>query len=202
MYKILALAAAAAMTTGAAFAATNTIDATSLQADTYFVPTLGQETDNPYYRSAGQGWGWTHGALGAFTTATLNISAYDVDESPCGQSICEKDTIEAYDAASSMWILLGSLTGMDNAFSFTSFDLVAASGGALIDDVLAGLQVRLGIDVDNGGWLVSLSKSVIATDGSGAGNPNPGGDVPLPAGAVLLVGALGGLGALRRKRAA
>lgn len=197
----IALAAAATMSAGAAFAATDTIDAASGQAGTYFVPTLGQETDSPYYRWYGEGWSWTHNALAPFTTATLNISAYDVDEAPCGSSVCENDTIEAYDATSSMWILLGSLTGDDNAFSFTSFDLVAAAGGALLDDVLAGLQVRMKIDVDNGGWAVSLSKSVITTDGSGAGNPNPG-TVPLPAGGLLLIGALGGLGALRRKRAA
>ncbi|TMV11685.1 VPLPA-CTERM sorting domain-containing protein [Arenibacterium halophilum] len=205
MMKLSHTIAAAAFglmaTAGMVSAATvDTIDATSGQAGTYFVPTLGQETTSPYYRGAGEDWGWQHNAIASgFTSAVLNISAYDVDESPCGTSNCEVDNIEAFDAATNTWILLGSLEGDNNAFSFTEFDIFAAAGGALIDDIVAGLQVRMDINVTNGGWLVSLAKSVISTDGSNPGNPNPG-QVPLPAGGLLLISALGGAAFLRRKK--
>ncbi|MFW2543379.1 VPLPA-CTERM sorting domain-containing protein [Primorskyibacter sp. 2E107] len=178
----------------------NTVDAGTGQAGTYFVPTLGQQTSSPYYRGSTEDWGWTHGAIGSpFTTASLNISAYDVDETPCGFTVCEDDVIEAYDALSGSWITLGSLAGANNAFSFSSFDLVSAGGGALLDDIAAGLSVRMNIDVLSGGWLVSLSKSVLTTDGAGPGNPNPG-QVPLPAAGWMLIAGLGGLVAARRRK--
>ena len=200
------LAAAAfglVVTTGASFAATvDTIDATSGQAGTYFVPTVGQEFQNPYRRGAGQDWGWMHNAIASgFTSAKLNVSAFDVDESPCGISNCEVDNIEAYDAATNTWYLLGSLTGDNNAFSFTEFDLLSVAGGILEDDIVAGLKVRMDIDSTNDGWLVSLGKSVITTDGGNPGNPNPGA-VPLPAGAWLLLTAVGGIAAMRRRKKA
>lgn len=176
------------------------IDASSGQSGTFFVPVVGQETESPYYREIGEDWGWVHNAIAAgFTSAKLNISAYDVDEAPCGQTVCEIDLIEAFDAATSSWMSLGALTGADNMFSFTEFDIYAFGGGSLIDDIVAGLQVRIQIDQGDGGWLVSLAKSVITTDGADPGNPNPS-EVPLPAGGWLLVSALVGLGALRRRK--
>lgn len=53
--------------------------------------------------------------------------------------------------------------------------------------------------MNNEGWFVSLGKSVITTDGADPGNPNP--VVPLPASGILLIGALGGMVAMRRRRA-
>lgn len=193
-------------TTGFAHAATvDTIDASSGQAGTYFVPSAGQETDNPYYRGFGEDWGWQHNAIASgFTSAKLNISAYDVDEAPCTwNGPCELDVIEAYDSATSSWIALGSLSGDDNAFSFTEFDIYAAAGGDLVDDIIAGLQVRILIDqnLPTQGWYVSLAKSVITTDGGNPGNPNPGA-VPLPAGAWLMLTAMGGIAAMRRRKKA
>jgi hypothetical protein len=200
----LALAAAFAFAASAAAASAatiDTIDASSGQAGTFFVPDSGQVFNPPYYRGFGEGWGWQHNAiLDPFTTASLNISAFDVDEEPCGLAICEIDRIEAFDALSATWVILGDLTGEDNAFSFTEFDLVAAAGGALIDDVTAGLQLRMTIDFGNGGWLVTLAKSVITTDGRDPGNPNPN-PIPLPAASFLLLAGLGGLGLLRRRKA-
>jgi hypothetical protein len=168
----------------------------TVQANTgFFTPAGGFETSSPYYRGYGEGWGWTHGAIASgFASASLNISAYDVD-----YLSGELDTIEAYDAATSSWLLLGSLTGINDAFSFTEFDIFGFGGGSLIDDIVAGLQVRMNIDLNREGWLVSLAKSVITTDGAGAGNPNPS-PVPLPAAGWLMIAGLGGLAALRRRR--
>ncbi|MCF2906594.1 VPLPA-CTERM sorting domain-containing protein [Octadecabacter sp. CECT 8868] len=199
-YTVLAAALVAMSATVGSAATIDTIDASNGGAGTYFVPTLGQETTGPYYRSASQDWGWSHNAIASgFTSAVLNISAYDVDETPCGLTTCEVDNISAYDADSNTWMLLGSLTGDNNAFSFTEFDIYNFSGGVLIDDIEAGLQLSMDIDALNAGWLVSLGKSVISTDGAGPGNPNPG-VVPLPAGGVLLLSGLAGMAALRRRR--
>ena len=68
MMKLSHTIAAAAFglmaTAGMVSAATvDMIDASSGQAGTYFVPTLGQETTSPYYRGAGQDWGWQHNAI-------------------------------------------------------------------------------------------------------------------------------------------
>jgi len=128
---------------------------------------VGQETDSPYYRGNGDGWGWQHGAIASgFTSANLNVSAYDVDAAPCGSNSCEVNNIEAYDAFTDTWLLLGALDGASDIFSFTDFDIYNAAGGALQDDIEAGLQVRMEIDNLDSGWFVSLSKSVITTDGA------------------------------------
>ena len=192
----IALISATIALTGAAVQAT-TVD--TIQAPTgFFTPSLGQELQFPYYRGKGQDWGWQHNPIAAgFTSALLNVSAYDVDAAQG-----EVDKIEAYDSANSTWVLLGSLAGANNIFSFTEFDIFAAAGGNLIDDIIAGLQVRIKIDTaTSGSWLVSLGKSVITTDGGNPGNPNPG-TVPLPAAGWLMMAGLGGLAAMRRRRKA
>ena len=170
----------------------------TVSAPTGFFTPVGGETDSPYYRGFGEDWGWTHGAIaGGFTSALLNISAYDVDEAPCGQGTCEVDNIYARDVSGGVWLLLGALTGDDDMFSFTEFDIFTMHGGALIDDVIAGLQVGIEIDVLNAGWLVSLAKSVITTDGAPIGNPNP---VSSPALGGLMLIAFGGLLVARRRK--
>lgn len=199
MNKFTIAIASAALALGATTAAQAAVVDT-LEAGTGFFTPVGQQTSSPYYRSSTQDWGWTHNAIAAgFTSAKLNISAYDVDEAPCGITNCEVDNIEAFDAASGTWMLLGALTGDDNAFSFTEFDIYGYMGGVLIDDIVAGLQVRMDIDVLGAGWLVSLGKSVITTDGANPGNPNPG-TIPLPAAGWLMIAGLGGLAAARRRR--
>lgn len=182
-----ATAAASILAATGAVAAVDTVEAPT----GFFVPSLGLETTSPYYRGFGQDWGWMHGAItDPFTSATLNISAYDVDEESG-----EVDNIYAYDGETR--VLLGSLTGEDDAFSFTEFVL----GPEFFDDIMTGLKVEIEIDVATQGfWLVSLGKSVLTTDGSGPGNPNPG-IVPLPAAGWLMIAGIGGLAALRRKKA-
>lgn len=192
--KIALISATISLTGAAVQAATvDTIEAPN----GFFTPSVGQERQSPYYRGKGDDWGWQHNPIAAgFTSALLNISAYDVD------APSEVDQIEAYDAANDTWELLGSLAGANNIFSFTEFDIYAAAGGNLIDDIIAGLQVRIKIDTaTSGSWLVSLGKSVITTDGAAPGNPNPGA-VPLPAAGWLMMAGLGGLAAMRRRRKA
>lgn len=170
----------------AATAATDTIESPT----GFFVPDAANTFDSPYYRGASSDWGWTHGAIaGGFTSATLNIGAWDVDFSSG-----ELDEIFAYDDG--VAVSLGFLGGSNNDFAFTEFVL----GANFFNDIEAGLQVFMDIDTANQGWLVTLSKSVLATDGSNVGNPNPGAQVPLPASALLLVGGLGSLAASRRLR--
>ena len=187
--KIIGLFMFVASMSAQAAPITDTLEAPSL----FFTP-VGAETTAPYYRGANEDWGWTHGAVaGGFTSALLNISAYDVDAPR------EIDRISAFDAASNTWLVLGDLLGASNIFSFTEFDIFAFSGGVLIDDIEAGLQVQMDIDVAGQGWLVSLAKSVITTDGAPIGNPNPT-PASAPALGGLMLLALGGLLVNRRRK--
>ncbi|MFT4152154.1 MAG: VPLPA-CTERM sorting domain-containing protein [Paracoccaceae bacterium] len=190
MWKQTAIAAAITLSAaaGASAATTDTIEAP----DGYFVPTDAQRYDSPYYRYYGAGWSWAHNAITeAFTTATLQISAFDVD-----YSSGELDLIEAFDAATSTWINLGYLIGANDAWAYTDFVI----GADLLDDVADGLQVRMTIDSGYGGWAVTLAKSVITTDGATPPPPDPGAQVPLPAAFPLLLGGLAAVGGLRLKR--
>ena len=157
---------------------------------TYWVPSVGLETTSPYYRGASGSWGWTHGAIAGATSATLSVSAFDVDFSSG-----EIDNISAFDATTNSWVLLGALAGGNNVFSFTNFGL----GANLLDDVANGLQVKIDISAGASGWLTSLSKSVLTTEGENTGNPNPTA-VPDFASTLLMFGAAAsGLIALRKR---
>jgi len=163
----------------------------------YFVPDAASTYSSPYYRGKGEDWGWTHNAItDPFTTATLSISAFDVD-----YSSGERDMIQAYDTNTSTWLDLGYLSGANDIYAFTNFNLDYTTW---VDEINAGLQVRMLIDVATPGyWLVTLSKSVLTTDGESAGNPNPGTSaVPVPAAAWLFGSALAGFAGLRRKKSA
>jgi hypothetical protein len=211
-YAVLACAAVTAFFVTTANAGTiDTIDATSGQANTFFVPAPGQELDSPYYRgdpdsagtTRGADWGWSHNPVTGFTTATLSISAYDVD-----YSSGERDAVYLGSSTGPGSVFLGFLQGSDNSFSFTSFDV-----SSYVSILNAGAGVWLAINTGNTidptgstGWIVSLAKSVITTDGTDPGNPNPGtSPTPLP-GAAFLMGTVlasgAGFGAWRRRRKA
>ena len=148
-YSKLLLAAMAALGFASAHAAVDTVQYST----GYFVDVDAHKTNSPYYRYAGSDWGWQHGAIGSgFATASLNISAYDVDEP--GE----------------------------------------------VDNIATGLQVKMDIDANRGGWAVTLAKSTLTTDGSGLPTPIPG--VPEPETYAMLLAGLGVMGAVARRRKA
>jgi len=176
----------------------DTIDATSGQANTYFVPSLGQEFIAPYFRYMGEDWGWAHNAIGgAITTASLSISAYDVDNPSSFPGTIE-DEIDVIQAFSSTlgWVDIGVLAGSTDAFSYTTFNL----DSSWFDEIAAGLMVQILIDQnDTNFWGVSLAKSVLSIDDATLPNPNPN-PVPVPAALWLFGTALAGLAGFGRRK--
>jgi hypothetical protein len=174
---------------GQAFSATTDVIAAPTG---YFTPDESSTYSSPYYRWAGDDWGWTHNAITeTITTATLSISAWDVD------APYEVDTIYAWSDQDSAYIELGVLQGADDEWGYTTFDLDAS----WFDEIANGLQVWMEIDTNNGGWAVSLAKSVLSVNGGSVPNPNPN-PVPVPAAVWLFGSGLLGLLGFRRKRAA
>lgn len=184
-FSKLLLATMAAVGFASAHAAVDTVQ----YGTGYFVDVDAHKTSSPYYRWHGDDWGWQHGAIGGtFTTASLNISAYDVD------APSEVDNIYALDSGT--WTLLGSLAGNNNTWAFSAFDL----GANFFDDINLGLQVKMAIDVNSVGWAVTLAKSTLTTDGSTLPPPIPG--VPEPETYAMLLAGLGVMGAVARRRKA
>jgi hypothetical protein len=193
--KISAIAALALLGVSAtAFAATVDV----VQAPTgYFVPSGTDPLSSPYYRGYGQDWSWNHnGISGTFSNATLSVSAFDVDYSAPSftNPSPEVDNIYAWNTNSSTWDLLGHLDGGNNIWSYTTFNL----GSSWFDEISQGLKVKIAIDTLDGGWLVSLAKSVVSIDGAPLPNPTPS-PVPLPAAAWLFGSALLGFMGYSRK---
>jgi hypothetical protein len=178
----------AALALGSPARATPAIDV--VQAPTgYFLPGGTNWSDPPYYRSASEDWGWTHNPVSTpFTSATLNIGAYDVD-SCCG----ELDTVYAMDDG--VWTLLGSLTGINDTYSYSTFVLTSN----FFDDIAAGLQTRVDIDsLDTGLWSLTLTKSVLSLDEGVLPPVTPG--VPEPATWAMMLLGFGFIGAALRRR--
>jgi hypothetical protein len=154
----------------------------------YFVPTDGQKYDAPYYRWYNEDWGWQHGTIAStFTTATLRISAFDID------APSEVDNIYAYDSGT--WVLLGSLAGGNDIWQYTDFGL----GSNFFDDIATGLQVKIDIDSTNNYqvWAVTLAKSTLSLDAGSGPGPEPG-PVPEPLTMLLLGLGLTGIAGARR----
>ena len=148
----------------------------------YFTPDDALKASSPYYRYSDGDWGWTHNPIaGTPSSASLNISAYDVDYLGDGWYSGERDYIYALDSGT--WVSLGYLTGLDNTWSYTSFVL----GPQFYDDIGAGLQVKMDIDTANEGWAVSIAKSALEVDGGQLPNPDP--SIPDPASTAILLGA-------------
>ncbi|MEX5726834.1 hypothetical protein Ga0609869_000187 [Rhodovulum iodosum] len=165
----------------------------------FFAPGEAETFDSPYYRNADQDWGWTHGPIAAgFTSASLLISAFDVDFESTSFPPGERD--EIFVRNDGVLESLGFLVGENDTYAFTEFTL----GADLFDDIAAGLEVFMDIDTGNDGWLVTLGKSVITTDGASPPPPTPG-EVPVPAALPLLASGfalMSGLGFARRRRKA
>ena len=180
-----ALLFATASSATPALAATDIVQAPS----NFFVPTDAQKYNAPYYRNGSQDWAWQHNAIGGtFTSALLTISAFDVDS---GSG--EVDNIYAED--NGVWTLLGALTGTNNNWEYANSFVL---GSNFFDDIAAGLNVRIDIDATNSGWVVTLGKSVLTTDGSDLPPPLPG--VPEPSTWAMLITGFGLVGAMARRR--
>jgi hypothetical protein len=166
----------------------------------YFVDIDANKYNFPYYRGQTQDWGWVHNALaGSWTTATLEISAFDVDF-----DFGEQDTISAWDGAG--WTVLGNLAGANDQWQFTTFDL--SSYGWAAAQIATGLQLSMNIDAANAGWIVTLGKSTLSLDGgSQTCVPTPGvpcvASTPIPAAVWLFgTGIAGLIGFGKRKKVA
>lgn len=160
----------------------------------YFVDSDAHKYDSPYYRWNGDDWGWKHNAIGGtITSASLNISAFDVDNPTDQPFDPEMDLVYAYDDG--VKTLLGNLTGVSDTWSFATFNL----GSSFFNDINSGLQVWLEIDSGDTGWAVTLAKSALSVDGAQLPNPNPGAAVPEPSTFLLLGAGLAGIGFLRKR---
>jgi hypothetical protein len=194
---VAAVLATTLSTTVSAAAITNTLDASnSGSGTTYWAPTDADKLSTPYYRGNGEDWAWQHGAIsGKFSSATLSVSAYDVDALGEQGRLPEVDEIYAFNNNTATWNSLGNLAGSNNTFSFTTFNL----SSSWFDEIALGLQVMMKIDQNNDGiWAVSLAKSSLAIDGGSLPNPNPG-QVPVPAAFWLFGSGLAGLIGMHKK---
>lgn len=186
------LATLSLSSTGAAFAATQTLDFSNPgPGTTYWTPDDGSKDSSPYYRWQGDDWSWQFNPVaGTINSASVSVSAFDVDASSG-----EVDDIYGWSNDSSSWQLLGSLAGAGDIWSFTTFDLTSS----WFDEISAGLQVKIAIDTLGGNWAVSLAKSSLITNGGTLPSPNPSA-VPVPAAVWLFGSALAGLGFFGKRR--
>ncbi|RYD20347.1 MAG: PEP-CTERM sorting domain-containing protein, partial [Lysobacteraceae bacterium] len=161
----------------------------TVQAPTgFFLPAGVDPFSAPYYRDAEQDWGWRHNPITTpFSTATLNISAFDVD------SPFEIDTIYAYD--NGVRTRIGNLTGQSDTYSFATFTL----GATFFDDIASGLRVEVDIDAQDDGWILTPVKSAVSVDGGALPPPTPGA-VPEPGTWAMFLGGFGLMGAAIRRR--
>lgn len=154
----------------------------------FFVNNDSNKYSSPYYRGMSADWGWVHNAIaGNFTSIKLQVSAFDVDYAQG-----EWDLIEIFDGLN--WVAMGNLSGANNTWAFTDFDLTGFAWAQT--QVNSGLKVRMNIDTQSEGWIVTLGKATLSVDGGNQNCvPTPG--VPCtPSVSAPGVAGLFGLGAL------
>lgn len=203
---ILCLTALALATSFSASAATDVRDAnTPGVGSTYFLPVDTSPSASPYYRYnsswsstlglPGGDWEWTHGGVAgsSFTSASLNIGAFDVDFASG-----ERDRISVWDSGFG-WREVGFLGGTNDAWDYGTIDLTMYLL-TLQDDINTGLRVLMNIDTTNAGWAVTLSKSVLVADGGVLPPPNPVSPVPEPETYAMFMVGLGLIGFMARRR--
>ena len=193
-FKSVFLAAAVlAMSAVSANAGQNIVEAPT----GFFAPGQAATFDPPYYRNAGQDWGYQHGALAdqdtsASGVAVLRISAFDVDFSSG-----ERDAI--YAGTDTSGIFLGFLQGADSVYAFTDFVITDPAVLALIQ---TGLPIWMNIDSLNTGWIVTLGRSVLCSNVRSTqdcvASEIPG-EVPEPITLTLFGAGLAGAAAMRRR---
>lgn len=166
----------------------------------YFVDVDANKTTSPYYRWYNEDWGWTHNAISAtFSTATLNISAFDVD-----YALGERDEVFAWNN-SGVKTSLGFLAGSNNTWAFTEFTLDLTYFNTAI---AGGLDVWIDIDSTNpyasygfGDFGITLAKSTLCLDGPCDMDPKPP-VIPEPSTYLLLGSGIAGLAFWRRRQQA
>lgn len=192
MAKFAAVFALATSAMTQAAPITDVQDYSNNTATEFFVDNDSNKYNSPFYRGMSADWGWVHNAIaGNFTSIKLQVSAFDVDYNGAG-SFSEWDMIEVFDGIN--WVSLGLLSGAHDVWAFTDFDLTGFAWAQT--QVNSGLKVRMNIDLQNEGWIVTLGKATLSVDGGNQNCvPTPG--VPCtPSVSAPGVAGLFGLGAL------